>query len=653
MTAHPHTPSSPIPTRRALLLSASAAALLGITPTVHAGNTWDGGGGDDNWGTGNNWNPDGSPSPGSGNDLFFGGITRLSPFNNYTAFDDWRNITFNSGAGSFNLFGNAIDLFGKIENLSANSQTVGLLSIALNSATANEFNPVNGNLTINSTNIFTNGNQLKVFGNNGFTLSFSSGTNIQGLGSLAINQNSTVIFNSAHGYSGDTFVNAGKLQFNTGGTATATTIRIGDTTGAVNAEVGLIAATGGQTLTNTIVSRAGSSGTKTFDSQNTSGTNTLNGAIALDAPLTLRQSAGGTLNLSGSFMDVKQQILTVNSAGTVSISKPLQSSFAAGGSLLKQGNGTLILSNATNNYTGTNAATLHANGTQIAGGILGIHSDTALGLAPTGAYNNIQFTGSGTLQDTSSNISLHANRNVSIVGGATATLDSQGNTFTINGIINGAGNLATTASGSGSVVLTGNNTFSGTTTVGSGTLNAAAVGALGATTSVTVNTGGTLLLSGSGNRINNSAAVSLAGGTFNTAGLSETVGVLTLSSSSTIDLGSSLSILNFSNSSAATWLAGTLTISNWSGSTLGGGTDQLVFGSSAAALTSGQLSQVSFLNPLGFAAGTYSASILSSGELVPIPEPTGTLVGLALCGLAGWREQRRARRGHGSRVHSA
>lgn len=476
---------------RAVVATCTMAVILASSIAL-AGNTWDGGGADDNWGTGANWSPDGSPTPGGGNDLFFAGSTRLNSFNNYTAFDDWHNITFNAGAGSFNITGNAIDLFGKIENLSSNTQTFGLGSIALNSATANEFNPVNGNLTITSANIFTNGNQLKVFGNNGFTLSFSSGTNIQQSGSVAINQNSTVIYNSAHSYTGDTFVNAGKLQFASGASASSSVIRIGDVSGTANAEVDLTVATGGQTLTNTIVSRAGSSGTKTIDSQNTSGTNTLSGTIALDAPLTFKQATGGTLSLSGSFVDVKAQAFTVDTSGTVSISEGLNSSLGAGGSLVKMGTGTLLLTNTSNNYTGTNNATLNANGTQIGGGTLAIAGDGSLGLAPAGAYNNIQFTGSSTLRSDAS-ISLNANRDISIASGATAHFDSNGNTFTLNGVVNGTGGNVNINGAGGTVVLTGANTYTGTTTISAGTLQ---VGAGGAS--------GTL---GSGSVVNNSALV--------------------------------------------------------------------------------------------------------------------------------------------------
>ena len=121
--------------------------------------------------------------------------------------------------------------------------------------------------------------------------------------------------------------------------------------GTAAAEFDLTATTGGQSLGNTIVSRPGSVGfgTRTLDSQNTSGTNALTGVIALDAPLTIKQSAGGSLNLTGSFLDVKQQTLTVDAAGSVDVSKPLNSSFGAGGVLIKQGAGTLTLSNASNN----------------------------------------------------------------------------------------------------------------------------------------------------------------------------------------------------------------------------------------------------------------------------------------------------------------
>ena len=345
---------------RLLLPALTLITFSGSASTSLAGDTWDGGGGDNNWGTGANWNPDGSPSPGSASDLFFAGASQLTSNNNYTAFDDFRNITFNSGAGAFTLTGNSIDLFGKIENLSTSTQTVNLTSIALNSATANEFNPVSGHLNIGG-NVITNGNQLKVFGNNGFTLTFGSSSIISGSGgSVAINQNSNVVYQSAHTYSGDTFVNAGSLQFAQSGSANSSIIRLGDTiTNSPVATVSITDADGGTTVASTIVVRpsaSGTQGTRTISGTNTSGTNTFSGGIALDTVATITATnAGGTLAFTGSTLELKTFGLLVNGAGNSTISNAITST-GAGNALTKSGTGTLTLSGS-NSYTGGTTVT--------------------------------------------------------------------------------------------------------------------------------------------------------------------------------------------------------------------------------------------------------------------------------------------------------
>jgi autotransporter-associated beta strand protein len=534
-----------------------------LASSAFAGNLWDGGGADNNWGTAANWSPDGTPAPGTGNDIFFAGTTRLTPFNNYTAFDSWRNIIFNSGAGAFNITGNSINLYGKIENQGSTGVTVGFDAIAMQSATNNEFDPTNGNLTITSANIYTNGNQLKVWGNNGFTLTFAAGTNISQTGSLSINQNSNVIFKSAHSYSGDTFVNAGKLQFDTGGSATSSIIRLGDTTGTVNAEVDLIAAAGGQTLSSTVNARSGSSGTKTLASLNTSGSNTITSSIFLDSALTIQQAAGGSVSFSTGTFDIKGQSLTVNSAGTTTISQALSSSLGAGGSLLKQGNGILILSGTSNTYTGTTASTLNANGTQINAGTLGIYGDGSLGLAPSGAYNNIQFTGNGTLQDTANNISLDAKRNISVASAVTASFDSNGNNLTVNGVINGSGGNVSKI-GTGTVTFNGTNTYTGTTTVSAGTLVVSSTGSLSSNSSITISANGTLQYNSS----TASGPVSVSGILQGTG----TVGAVTVNSGGSLAPGNSPGILTTGNLSLLS--GGTLT-AEINSTTVGSGYDQV------------------------------------------------------------------------------
>jgi autotransporter-associated beta strand protein len=206
-------------------------------------------------------------------------------------------------------------------------------------------------------------------------------------------------------------------------------------------------------------------------------------------------------------------------------------------------------------------------------------------------------------------------------------------------------NGALTKTDAGTMKLTGTNTFTGATNIGGGTLEAGGPGTLSATANVVVNIGGTLLLSGSGARINDSANFTLAGGTFRTAGLTETVGALTLSANSIIDFGTGASAnsLIFADSSALSesW-TGTLSIYNWTGSPfVGGGPDHLFFGTNGSGLSGDQLDQISFFSGPGTGfLGT--GGILGNGEIVPVPEPTGTSVALALLGLIGWRERRKS-----------
>src|SRR5207244_1804162 len=129
-----------------------------------------------------NWNPDGAPSSGDFTDIHFAGSTNLSPDYNYTSpdYQHFRDIIFDAGASSFTLVttgGYSINLYGKIENNSSNDQRVKLQFIALHAAdigSNNELDPTLGKLIIDLQGgpgkIFTNGNDLNVWGNTNHTL---------------------------------------------------------------------------------------------------------------------------------------------------------------------------------------------------------------------------------------------------------------------------------------------------------------------------------------------------------------------------------------------------------------------------------------------------------------------------------------------------
>jgi fibronectin-binding autotransporter adhesin len=146
-------------------------------------------------------------------------------------------------------------------------------------------------------------------------------------------------------------------------------------------------------------------------------------------------------------------------------------------------------------------------------------------------------------------------------------------------------------------------------------------------------TGGTLLL-GDSDQLANSNDMILDGGTFATGGNDEILSTLTLSSNSTIDMGSGSSILQYAD--GGDYQTGLLTIDNWSGTpSIGGGTDQIIFGQT---LSPSFLSNV-FWSDLGITG----AIQLESGEIVPvIPEPS-TIIGglLLLLGVGGFEYRRR------------
>jgi len=280
--------------------------------------------------------------------------------------------------------------------------------------------------------------------------------------------------------------------------------------------------------------------------------------------------------------------------------------------------------------TDTTISSLTVNDTA-AVSISGAHILTIDG---AGATTGITINSGAGLTTISSNL---------VLAGSSQTIQvSNAAGLVINGSV--AGTIGLTKEGTGTLSLNGANTYTGTTTINAGTLNAGAAGALGATSNIVVNAGGTLLLSQSGSatndRINNSSTMTLNGGTFNTGGLSEHelsgvavtpgIGALTLSSSSIIDLGAGASVLAFANSSAQAWV-GSLSIYNWSGTPVAGhGVDQLYFGTDSTGLTADQLGQIAFYSDAGITLlGPAGYTIGMDGEIAPVCEP-GTFLAAAL-----------------------
>ena len=365
-------------------------------------------------------------------------------------------------------------------------------------------------------------------------------------------------------------------------------------------------------------------------------------------------------------------------------------------------NGSIFNDNSKPYYVfGNNGKTLTLNstlgvGSNAASVSLNLSGNSIVSIAATQSYaggtvisaGTIRMSGSGTLGSTGATLTINAGSLdlngtsqavgalngtggsiTSSTGSSSLTVGTGNTTGSYAGSITNTGSIALTKTGSGTQTLTANNSYTGATTINGGTLRLAGTSTvLTGTSGISVNRGGTLLFAGN-NQINQATTPPIALGTATGTGIAKIdaggfsqgaggtstlapgtvgLGALTLNSTSTVDL-TSTSVLHFANSSSNVW-TGTLSILNWNGTvTTGGGAEQILFGTSVAGLTAAQLSQISFIDPAGFAPGTYFAAFATdlTGEIVPsltpVPEPSTWAAGvLALGGLA-FSQRRRLR----------
>ena len=145
------------------------------------------------------------------------------------------------------------------------------------------------------------------------------------------------------------------------------------------------------------------------------------------------------------------------------------------GSLTKTGGGVLVL-------TGTNT---YSGGTFLNGGTLSTNWDGALGAT----LSSLTFNG-GTLKILNN---FYSARGITL-NSAGGILDTTSYYMSLSGIISGAGSL--TKKGTGTLTLSGSNTYLGTTTINAGTLQLGANNAIPQGSTVTLASGATLDLAG-------------------------------------------------------------------------------------------------------------------------------------------------------------
>jgi autotransporter-associated beta strand protein len=240
--------------------------------------------------------------------------------------------------------------------------------------------------------------------------------------------------------------------------------------------------------------------------------------------------------------------------------------------------GNTVYTPSASTYTGT---------LTLSGGTLTV-SQIVQGGGTPGNWNTggaMNFSG-GTLKAAAA-LNLNVPITVSNTGG---TIDTNSFAGTLNGLVSGSGGI--TKKGLGVLTLKQPNTYTGNTIVNQGTLQL-----------------------GVSNAIANQSSLVLAGGTFATAGFSDTLGSLIVSTNSQIDFGFGSSVLQFAASDGVAW-TGKLTIQNWTGSLSGGGAERILFGNGATTLTQQQLTSIVFTG-----SGMPNAKLLATGELVPGATP--------------------------------
>ncbi len=444
----------PAAPRRATLSASTAliggviAAMLVFQPLASEAQTWDGQT-STNWGTATNWDGDALPAAG-GTVIVNNGLLAFQPL--ISGGDAFTVAQTNISTGGLTISGTltspvTLSSSGRIV-INNGGQLVGSLAYGSN-GTSNNAGTITGALSVSDGDFTNTGVVTGATSVSGGALSLNAGTNLAD-GQLLTVTGGTVNVNAAETVGGVS------LQGGTiAGAATLTAATFTQTGGDL---AGTVSSAGAKTLEGgTISGTLTGAGATTIQTGTTTVSGTIAGDVSVDGAGTLRitnsNAISGTITTTGSVIsyangvnEASQLILNSNTtqlevlAADVATQSGNISELGGARPLEKIGAGTLIFTNA-NTYTG--ATTISAGTLQIGNG----------GALIGGSPNTSGFVNNGTLTINSSN------------------------TVSLSGVISGTG--AFNQIGTGLVTFDSNNTYAGTTTITSGTLQVGAGGAAG------------------------------------------------------------------------------------------------------------------------------------------------------------------------------
>jgi fibronectin-binding autotransporter adhesin len=534
------------------------------------------------------------------------------------------------GGGSLNL-----NLSGLYSSLGAVTISSGTLSISgsgietddiVNNGTlVVEGNGTFGAISGSGSLMFAGGGIANLVGNNSFT------------GGMSVANDVVILTGDNTNAGGTTIANTGTLQIGNAGTSGSIAGNItnngtltfsrsdnvsfsGMVSGSgqvVKAGSGALTLTGNHTYTGpTTVS----GGLINFNSASNFGANKAPGSITLNGG-GLQWATGNTLDISPRLAALGANGATFDTNGN---NVTLATALGGVGGLVKQGTGTLTLA-GNNTFSG---------GATVAGGLINFSSNSSLGTA------GISLNGGG-LQWAPGNTTDISSR-LAALGANGGTFDTNGNNVSFATGLSGVGGLV--KQGAGSLILTGANTYLGSSVIASGsTLQLGTGGTSGTLGSGAVVNNGTLIfdrsdsvtvantISGAGNLVQSGAGTTILsgnnvysgtttisqGGTLQLGdgGASGTLGTGAVTNNGTLNLNRSDSV-TVSNGIGGT---GNLNLS-------GGGTTILTGTNSFTAVTVNQGANLQIGN--SNTVGSLSGTVIDNGTVIFNQSTAGTFAGL-------------------------
>lgn len=470
--AKTHLPSGSI---RSLVLACASLAAL----PLHAQLTWSGSGGDDNWSTGANWAGTAPTAP-FNSTLTFSGSTRTTNVNDVSGLT-LSALTFNNS--DWNVSGQAFTLNGTLTGASGRAVTIG------NNIT------VTGNRTFQTQSAAASSLTLS-----GSLSAASSTITKDGSGTSGNADISDLVFNgSGQTVSIGTFIQRkGGVSFENGVAATigasGSTVQLGNdaTHNGIDPVLSIRGASTSLTVSGNVeIARAANAARLNLESGSLTANTLLTGQNASSLASSGYYQTGGTANI-GNLRGGNNGASTISiSGGTLNVAV----TGATNSKLVEGGNTTMTLSGGAVNFTAAtvtgatitptgptgaaafNLATGAGTGTlNLTGGTLTVGGFTK---SNTTGTTTINLNG-GTLRAGASSATFLNNlTNTTVnIGNGGAIIDT--NTFDISIaaplLANGTGGL--TKNSTGTLTLSGVNTFRGDTTISAGTLNLADSGAL-------------------------------------------------------------------------------------------------------------------------------------------------------------------------------